>query len=413
MTAVVSRRVITAKPKAPPKAPKKRINRPGCIARLHKLWQQEWDLGHEPPAAERTINLDTLSDDDLVSLGKRVAARVQGDATVLGDLVVKLVMRGELEMAHRQALRIADKREREGMAEFVNWFVVGKIEAVQGSGQTSATICHPISDLLARLEQARKPSRPAQKRNGPAPRVAGEELFPDTPSLLSPEALARVQADGAAGTLVGGEDDAGRFWWCDLDETPIAGPFPDEWAAQVWVQPALASREVSDGSEETTTSTRPAVAEQQGPQVVAASPRTVRVKECSGSQPQPQQLPPLDGYTWWYRSGEWYAATDLAPGTMVGRFRSEKEARRACCSHASERRARRWRYEQEQTDGHFAVPAVEQHGVCDRLEDAAALQEQGGARVGDGGVSALPPGVPGVEPPPKHDAGDAPAPGLP
>jgi hypothetical protein len=176
-------------PKVTKKAPAPTtINRPACLVRFAELLEQERNQGFALPPGEQGIDPNAFSDADLVAAGKRLAGRVRGDATVLGDLVVTLVERGKFELAYRQAQRIADERERNGVIEFVRWFVVGEIEAAQGLDLTSVTVFHSLSwsDILARLAQGQKQAvpHPAQERNGPAPRVVGEELFTDTPSLF-------------------------------------------------------------------------------------------------------------------------------------------------------------------------------------------------------------------------------------
>jgi hypothetical protein len=190
-------------PKVAKKAPAPTaINRPACLVRFAELLEQERSQGFALPPGEQGVDPNALADTDLVAAGKRLAGRVQGDATVLGNLVVTLVEHGEFELAYRQAQRIADERERNGVMEFVRWFVVGEIEAAQGLDLTSTTVFHSLSwsDILARLEQGQKQavSHPVQERNGPAPRVAGEELFTDTPSLFGPDAWSQEQAETVA-----------------------------------------------------------------------------------------------------------------------------------------------------------------------------------------------------------------------
>ncbi|NJN65354.1 MAG: hypothetical protein HC884_00895 [Chloroflexaceae bacterium] len=86
-----------------------------------------------------------------------------------------------------------------------------------------------INELIVKLKRAGRPI-PA---HAPLETLTQEDLIDYGKRL-------RVHLLAATGELRGGEDDDGRFWWCEENEKALAGPFEDEWAAQVWAQPELA-----------------------------------------------------------------------------------------------------------------------------------------------------------------------------
>jgi hypothetical protein len=87
----------------------KPINRSACLVRLHELWQQERKLGFEPPPDEHGIDPVNLSDEELVRLGKQVAARVK-EYQQPESTVIALTRDGNYALAREAAQHESDPR---------------------------------------------------------------------------------------------------------------------------------------------------------------------------------------------------------------------------------------------------------------------------------------------------------------
>jgi hypothetical protein len=187
------------------------INRPGCIARLHELWQQEHGLGVASPAGEMTINLVALPDAALVALGKRVAARVKA----------RQQQAAPATPGQERSLPAAPYRVQQ--VNFPSGLVYYRVVLPDSTGL-------PWTDdlLLARATYGTW----LQETGAPVPELPPDigQPAPRGSSLLDDMARARVRGLRSAGLLAFGEGNAGSFYHYAI----LEGPFESEDAERQW-----------------------------------------------------------------------------------------------------------------------------------------------------------------------------------